>query len=238
MGFATSIQPWSTELPTPRLEGYMKCHCNKKRPLGYKSCIKPPSALAVHNLVAVLGEQLVLRNRRVCLGTKFERGLLNGYQYCSSCKGHEGGPRGQTHFALVVSLSFDFSLLLEPVHNILVAPSNLVRDPLQGAVLYACDQLQFNNVVKWVTVDVGWAGISTHLPAWFETENSESSWDDHLLHLVLCGRNTLVQFKTFQCGSTTRALVWDHTPDRLVEDPRWCTVVERTCPGGVDNVSF
>jgi hypothetical protein len=49
------------------------------------------------------------------------------------------------HLALVVRLTLDLALLLQTVYNILVAPSNLMRDSLQGAVL--CDERCENRIV-------------------------------------------------------------------------------------------
>ena len=131
----------------------------------------------------------------------------------------------EAHLALEVRLSLDLSLLLEPVDNILVSPSDLVRDSLQGAVLSSV--MLSRNVHR-----------TTHLPAWLETEDSESSWDDNLLDLVLGWWDTLEQLQTLKGGGTTSGLVGNHSSDGLEEDPRWGAEVEGTGTGRVDNVSL
>lgn len=112
--------------------------------------------------------------------------------------------------ALKVSLTLDLPLLLEPVNNILVVPSDLGANPLDGAVL----------------------------PSGLQSEDTESGGDDHLLDSVLGGGDTLVKLKSLEGGGTSRALVGDHTADSLVEDSGRSTEVEGTRLPGVDNVSL
>ena len=55
----------------------------------------------------------------------------------ASCPGisacvHQPDMHLQTYLALVEGLSLDLPLLLEAVNNILVSPTNLVRQPLQS----------------------------------------------------------------------------------------------------------
>ena len=116
----------------------------------------------------------------------------------------------QTHLSLEVRLSLDLPLLLEPVDNVLVTPSDLVRDSLEGAVLSS--------------------GL--------ESEDSESGGDDDSLDLVLGGRDTLVQLQSLESGGSSRALVGDHSSDGLVQDPRGGSEVEGTGSGRVDDVSL
>lgn len=116
----------------------------------------------------------------------------------------------QADLSLVVSLTLDLSLLLESVDDILVTPSDLVRDSLQGAV------------------------FSSRL----ESQDSESGRDNDSLDLVLCWWDTLEEFKSFQGGGTSGSLVGNHSSDGLVQDPRGGSEVEWTSSGGVDNVSL
>ena len=139
-------------------------------------------------LVAELGESLVLGNRGEGLGADLASSLL----------------------ALEVGLALDLPLLLEAVDNVLAAPSDLVRDALEGGVLAA--------------------GL--------QAEDTEGGGDDDLLDLVLGGGNTLVELKAAEGGGTARGLVGDHTADGLVEDARRSTVVEGTGLLGVDNVTL
>jgi hypothetical protein len=115
-----------------------------------------------------------------------------------------------TDLALVVSLALGLPLLLQLVDDVLVTPTDLVRQPLQGAVL----------------------------PAGLESEDTESGGNNHLLDLVLGGGDTLEQLQSLQSGSSSRGLVGDHSSDSLVEDSRRGSEVERTGSGRVDNVSL
>jgi hypothetical protein len=77
-----------------------------------------------------------------------------------------------------------------PGNNILVLPANLVAQPTDCAVL------------------------ATGL----ESEDAERLGDDHLLLLVVRGRDTLEDLKPLESGGTAGGLVGDHTTDGLVED--------------------
>jgi hypothetical protein len=81
--------------------------------------------------------------------------------------------------SLVVGLTLGFSLLLQSVDNVLVSPSDFVGDSLEG----------------------------TELSSGLQSQDSESSGDDHLLELVLGGGNTLEELESGQGGGTSRALV-------------------------------
>jgi hypothetical protein len=138
-------------------------------------------------LVTGSDEGVRLGDRSLGLGPDLERGLL----------------------ALVVRLTLD-PLLLEPVDDVPVAPADLVRDALEGAVL----------------------------PAGLEAEHTESRGHDHLLDLVLGRGHTLEERQALERGGTTGGLVGDHTADGLEQDPGRSTVVEGTRLLGVDNVAF
>lgn len=79
----------------------------------------------------------------------------------------------------MVSLSLDLSLLLQPVDNILVSPSDLVTESLQ----------------------------STVLPSGLESEDSESIGNDDPLDLVLRWGDTLVEFESLKGGGTSSGFV-------------------------------
>jgi hypothetical protein len=59
---------------------------------------------------------------------------------------------------------------------------------------------------------------SAVLAAGLEAENTESLGNDHLLLLVVRGRDTLEDLKALESGGTTGSLVGDHATDGLVED--------------------
>jgi len=140
-------------------------------------------------LVAKSGEFLELRSRfRDSLLTKLGGGEL----------------------ALVVGLCLDLSLLLQTIHNVLITPSNLVRQTLDSAVFAARLQPQ----------------------------NAERIRDDHLLLTVVRGRNTLKELETLYRGGTAGGLVGQHATHRFEEDARRRTVMERPRLFGVNNVSF
>jgi len=109
------------------------------------------------NLVTVLDEEVVLGNGSLGFGDELGSSLL----------------------PLVVSLSLDLSLLLQPVDNILVSPSDLVTESLQ----------------------------STVLPSGLQSEDSESIGNDNPLDLVLRWGNTLVEFKSLESGGTSCGFV-------------------------------
>jgi hypothetical protein len=162
--------------------------------------------MLLKRLVAELGELGVVGggDRSDGLGAKLEGGGLCSCQLYRCIMSHGA------YLALVVGLALGLPLLLEPVDDVLVSPSNLVRDTLEGA----------------------------ELPAGLEAEDTESGGDNHLLDLVLCGGHTLEKGETGQGGGTTRCLVGNHAADGLVEDTRRSAVVERTALLGVDKVAL
>lgn len=118
--------------------------------------------------------------------------------------------KDETYLALKVSLTLDLPLLLKPVNNVLVVPSDLGANPLEGA----------------------------ELPSGLQSEDTEGGRDNHLLDSVLGGGDTLVKLKSLEGGGTSRSLVGNHTADGLVEDSGRSAEVERTRLLGVDNVSL
>ena len=107
--------------------------------------------------------------------------------------------------ALVVSGTLGLSALLQAGNDVLVLPADLVAQTADGAVL------------------------ATGLQA----ENTEGLGDDHLLLLVVGGRDTLEDLETLKGGGTTGSLVGDHATDSLVEDSGGGAEVEGATAGGV-----
>lgn len=88
-----------------------------------------------------------------------------------------------------------------PRDDILVLPANLVAETADGAVLAA--------------------GL--------QTQDPESLGDDHLLLLVVRGRDTLEDLEALKGGGTAGRLVGNHAADGLVEDAGRGAEVEGTC---------
>lgn len=87
-----------------------------------------------------------------------------------------------------------------PGNNILVLPADLVAQTANGAVL------------------------ATGL----QSQDTESLGNDHLLLLIVGGRDTLEDLEALQSGGTAGGLVGDHTTDGLVEDSGGSAEVEGT----------
>lgn len=107
---------------------------------------------------------------------------------------------GGNLLALVVSGALGLSSLLQTGNNILVLPANLVAQTADSAVLAA--------------------GL--------QAKNAEGLGNDHLLLLVVRGRDTLEDLEALKGGGTTGSLVGDHATDGLVEDSGGGTEVEGT----------
>lgn len=107
-------------------------------------------------------------------------------------------------------LRLDLALLLQPVNDILVAPANLVRQALHGAVL------------------------ATGL----EPEHPESVRNNHLLLAVVGRGDTLEQLQALESGGASCRLVGDHAADGAVEDLGRGAEVEGTVLFRVHEVLF
>jgi hypothetical protein len=110
----------------------------------------------------------------------------------------------------------DLPLLLEAVNNILVAPTNFVREAL------SLDELSST-----------WTTLSTHLycavfPPWFQSKDPQSLWYYHSLLPIIRGRDTLEEFQALKSGSTAGGLVGHHAPDSTEEDLRRSAMMKRT----------
>lgn len=87
-----------------------------------------------------------------------------------------------------------------PLNDILVLPANLVAQTADGAVLAA--------------------GL--------QTQDTQSLGNDHLLLVVVGGRDTLEDLEALQGSGTAGSLVGNHAADGLVEDAGRSAEVEGT----------
>lgn len=87
-----------------------------------------------------------------------------------------------------------------PGNDVLVLPADLVAQTADGAVL------------------------ATGL----QSQDTESLGNDHLLLLIVGGRDTLEDLEALQSGGTAGGLVRNHTTDGLVEDSGGGAEVEGT----------
>jgi len=113
-------------------------------------------------------------------------------------------------FAFVECLGLDLSLLLKTVNHVLVSPTDLVRQSLDGAVFTA--------------------GLQSQNPQGFR--------NNHALLPVVRRRNTLEELELGEGSGTTGGLVGSHATDRLEEDTRRCPVMEGTGLFRVHNVTL
>lgn len=133
-----------------------------------------------------------------------------------------------TCLALMECLCLDFPLLFESVNNILVSPSDFVRQALFPTMSV------HDICVRVLGTHLDSAVLSTRL----QPQHPQSLRNHHPFLAVVWWRNTLEQFQTFKGSGTARGLVGNHATDRAEEDFRGCTVVEGTRFLGVDNVTF
>jgi len=116
----------------------------------------------------------------------------------------------RSKLARMEGLSLHLPLLLQAIHNILVAPANFVRETLDCAVL----------------------------PARLQSQHPQSLRHDHPLLTVVGWRNTLEQFQALESRSTTSGLVRNHAPNSAEKNLGGCTVVKGTGLLGVDDMAF
>ena len=93
-----------------------------------------------------------------------------------------------------------------PRNNVLVLPADLVAETTDGAVL------------------------ATRL----QSQDTEGLGNNHLLLLVVRGRDTLEDLEALKGGGTAGGLVGDHAADGLVEDAGGSAEVEGTTTSGVE----
>jgi hypothetical protein len=109
----------------------------------------------------------------------------------------------------------DLPLLLETVNDILVAPTNFMREALE------LDEPQ--STLK---------SLSTHLhcavfPPWLQSEDPQSFWHHHSLLPIVRRRDTLEEFQTFKSGGTAGSLVGHHPPDSTEQNFGRSAVMKR-----------
>lgn len=126
--------------------------------------------------------------------------LLGGLTLASGSLLGVGDLAGGDALTLVVSGTLGLSSLLQASDDVLVLPADLVAETADGAVLAA--------------------GL--------QAEDTESLGNDHLLLLVVGGRNTLKDLEALESGGTAGSLVGDHATDGLVEDAGGSAEVEGT----------
>jgi hypothetical protein len=115
----------------------------------------------------------------------------------------------ESSLTLVVSSRLGLTLLFELGNNILVLPTDFVRDTTNGGVLTS--------------------GL--------KTEDTESGGDNHALNTVIRSGNTFEKLNAIQSSGTTSSLVGNHTTDSLIQDTRRSTEMERTT-SGVDETTL
>jgi len=59
----------------------------------------------------------------------------------------------------------------------------------------------------------------THIPVGLQSEDLEGRWDDHPLHLVVWGWNTLKQTQKVEGLLASVGLVWQHTYNTITIKP-------------------
>lgn len=107
--------------------------------------------------------------------------------------------------ALVVGGALGLAALLESGNNILVLPADLGAETANGA----------------------------ELATGLESQDTKSLGNDHLLLLVIGGRDTLEDLEALKGSGATGSLVGNHAADSLVEDAGRSAEVEGTTASGV-----
>lgn len=136
----------------------------------------------------------------------------------------------------MVSESLDLPLLLKGVDNVLVSPSDLVRESLEGAV----GSNQTSNRSEPVRQPSTRRKIRQKHPpvlsSGLQSEDSEGLGNDHLLLPVVRRGHTLVELESLKGGGSSGSLVGNHSSDSLVKDSGRSSVMERTGLLGVDQM--
>ena len=117
-------------------------------------------------------------------------------------------------------------LLLEAVNNILVAPTNFMREALE-----------LNEPPSTLK------SLSTHLhcaifPPRFQSKDPQSLWYYHSLLPIIRRRDALEEFQTFKSGGTAGSLVGHHASDGTEQNFGRSAMVKGARLFRVDNVAF
>jgi len=151
------------------------------------SCIKS-------QVVELWGLRVVRRNSQNDLDTLMTRHLVSkggktgegGISIDSSLLAQLDGGR----LASMICLRLDLSLLLETINNVLIAPANLMRQALDGAVL------------------------ATRL----QPQDPQGLRDDHLLLAVEWRGDTFIELQALHSGSPTGCLMRQHSTNSFQKD--------------------
>jgi hypothetical protein len=129
----------------------------------------------------------------------------------------------------VEGLHLDLSLLLETVHNVLVAPADLVGQ----ALVEAPSANSFESLGPYYAHLDG-----AVFAARFQSQHPERFGDDHALLTVVGWGHALKQFETLERSSAPRALVRCHAADGPVQNLGRRAVVKWAGLFGVHNMAF
>jgi len=131
-----------------------------------------------------------------------------------------------TYLALVEGLCFDLSLFFEAINNVLVPPTNFMREALRI----------FNTNVPQNphTTYLHRAVLASR----FQPQHSQRLRNNHSLLLVIRRWDTFKEFQSFESGSTPSTLMRGHTPNRSIENFGGGTMMEGARFFGVYNVAL
>lgn len=124
---------------------------------------------------------------------------------------------------------FDLPLLLKAVDDILVAPSNLMRQTLQTNLASTRCSCQPHHLPY-----LDGAVFPTRL----QPQYPEGLGNHHSLLAVVWWGHTLEELQTLERGSTPRSFVGYHSADGAKEDFGGSAMVERAGLLGIDNVAL
>jgi len=127
----------------------------------------------------------------------------------------------------VEGLCFDLSLFFEAVNNVLVPPTNFMRETLRAFNLNVSKIQAYSTYLHRAVLASG-----------FQPQHSQRLRNNHSLLLVVRWRDTLEELQAFEGGSTPGTLMRGHTPDRSIENLGGGTMMEGSRLFGVYNVAL
>lgn len=159
---------------------------------------------------------LVAISRKGLRGLLLDRGVLLrvGQLSCSNL------------LALVVGSALGLSPLLQTAFekSVFQFPSQLHSNGKKEP----CVDIPGNDVLVLPADLVAETANGTVLATGLQSQDTESLGNDHLLLLIVGGRDTLEDLEALQSGGTAGGLVRNHTTDGLVEDSGGSAEVEGT----------